>query len=144
MDTYFESNLKGVIKELDRRAAKALLSAGKFVLTEVSLRTPVGQYSTGRVGGRLRVSYGDKYDFKAMEAYIGTNVEYAPFVEYGTGIYAESGNGRKTPWAWEDEAGNWHWTRGMKARPHLRPAFQENLTRIQQLIEREFLDGSDE
>ncbi len=32
-----------------------------------------------------------------MEMQVGTNVEYAPYVELGTGIYAEEGNGRKTP-----------------------------------------------
>lgn len=69
--------------------------------------------------GRLRNSISHARDDNA--AYIGTNVEYAAYVELGTGIYAEEG-GRKTPWSYKDENGEWHRTSGMKPRPYLRPA----------------------
>lgn len=51
---------------------------------------------------------------------VGSNVEYAPYVEVGTGIY--NATGRKTPWSYQDARGIWHTTRGMKARPYLQPA----------------------
>lgn len=54
------------------------------------------------------------------EVYVGTALEYAPYVEFGTGIY--SPDGRKTPWSYEDANGKWHTTRGMPAQPFLRPA----------------------
>lgn len=57
-------------------------------------------------------------------------LEYAPYVEYGTGLFAEGGNGRATPWSYQDEAGNWHTTSGMKPAPFLRPALEENQKRI--------------
>ncbi len=44
-------------------------------------------------------------------AYVGTNVSYAIYHEYGTGIY--SAGGRKSPWAYQDNEGEWHWTRGV-------------------------------
>jgi len=56
---------------------------------------------------------------------IGTNVFYAPYIEYGTGIHAEKGDGRKTPWNWEGTGkkwDGWHRTNGMPAQPFLRPA----------------------
>ena len=56
---------------------------------------------------------------------VGTNVYYAPYIEYGTGIHAENGNGRKTPWNWQGDGekwGGWHRTSGMPAQPFLRPA----------------------
>ena len=28
---------------------------------------------------------------------VGTNVEYAPYVEFGTGLFAANGDGRQTP-----------------------------------------------
>jgi hypothetical protein len=56
---------------------------------------------------------------------IGSNLFYSIYVELGTGIFAEKGNGRKTPWVWKDFNGKWHFTRGMKARPFLRPAVEE-------------------
>ena len=59
-------------------------------------------------------------------------LEYAPYVEYGTGLYAEGGNGRKdVPWAYEDEeTGELIWTAGQKPIPFLRPALYENRTEI--------------
>jgi phage gpG-like protein len=68
------------------------------------------------------------YHFKVSgdQVSIGTNLKYAPYVEYGTGIYAESGNGRKTPWSYFSKKYGWVTTRGMVARPHLRPALDNN------------------
>lgn len=59
-------------------------------------------------------------------------LEYAPYVEYGTGLYAEGGNGRKdVPWAYEDEeTGELIWTAGQKPIPFLRPALYENRAEI--------------
>ena len=53
---------------------------------------------------------------------IGTNVEYAAMVEYGTGIYATNGDGRRTPWVYKDGRGNWHTTSGQKPQPYMYPA----------------------
>jgi HK97 gp10 family phage protein len=74
-------------------------------------------------------------------AVIGTNVAYAPFVEFGTGIKAENGNGRKTPW-WYKYEGNkgdkgWRFTYGSKPQPFLRPAFYGNLQTCKQIIANE-------
>lgn len=62
-----------------------------------------------------------------MEVQVGTNVHYAPYVELGTGIYAEEGNGRKTPWVYRDDEGRWHKTSGMRAQPYLRPAVEKHI-----------------
>lgn len=60
-----------------------------------------------------------------------TELEYAPYVEYGTGLFAENGQGRKTGWAYEDEkTGETIWTRGQKPQPYLRPALNENREKI--------------
>lgn len=63
-------------------------------------------------------------DEKAV--YIGTDVEYAIYNEVGTGIYADSGKGRQTPWAYKDEKGNWHVTKGMTGIHFLRRAVEEH------------------
>ena len=55
-------------------------------------------------------------DEKAV--YIGTNVDYAKWHEFGTGIYAEDG-GRQTPWAYKDREGVWHYTHGVPAKHFL-------------------------
>lgn len=49
-------------------------------------------------------------------------------VEYGTGIHAEGGNGRKdVPWAYKDEkTGELIWTKGQEPQPYMRPALYDN------------------
>lgn len=60
-----------------------------------------------------------------------TPLEYAPYVEYGTGLFAEASNGRKdVPWHYQDDEGNWHSTSGMKPRPFLRPALEDNRVKV--------------
>ena len=49
------------------------------------------------------------------EAIVGSTMENAIWEEFGTGIYAIGGNGRKTPWIYEDEKGNKVFTRGKTA-----------------------------
>ena len=56
---------------------------------------------------------------------IGTNVNYAPYVEFGTGTGSETG-GRQTPWVYMGADGRFHRTSGMAARPFLRPAVRDH------------------
>ena len=51
---------------------------------------------------------------------IGSNEEYAAYVELGTGVYYKGG--RKTPWTYQDDKGQWHITNGQRAQPYLKPA----------------------
>ena len=74
------------------------------------------------------------FEVDGNEGVVYSNLEYAPYVEVGTGIYATKGGGRDTPWAYQDENG-WHTTRGQRAQPFLEPALQQNTTRIQQCFE---------
>ena len=63
------------------------------------------------------------------EGIIFTPLEYAPYVEYGTGLFAEEG-GRNTPWVYKDDKGEWHRTSGQKPQPFMRPALEENREKI--------------
>ena len=55
--------------------------------------------------------------------YIGTNQEYAAYVEFGTGHYSTTGGGTpKTHWAYMGDDGKFHIGKPMKARPYLKPA----------------------
>jgi HK97 gp10 family phage protein len=58
-----------------------------------------------------------------LTAEVTVGVHYAIFVEFGTGIYAVEGNGRKTPWVYySDKLKRFVFTRGMKASPFWMPA----------------------
>ena len=63
-----------------------------------------------------------------------TPLEYAPYIEYGTGLFAEDGDGRKTAWSYQDDEGKWHTTSGMRPQPFMRPALTENKQNIMNSI----------
>ena len=59
------------------------------------------------------------------QSVIGNPLENAIWEEYGTGEYALKGNGRKKPWVYKDERGNWHTTHGKKPLRPLQKAFDK-------------------
>lgn len=89
--------------------------------------------------GQLRNSISHQTDENA--AYIGSNLEYAAYVELGTGIYAEGGGGRPTPLVYQDAKGNWHWKRGNPAQPFLAPAVKDHQQTYRNIIEDELKNG---
>lgn len=63
--------------------------------------------------------------------YIGTNIDYAPYVHQGTGIYAIEGNGRKeVPWVYKGKDGKFHSTKGIKPKPFIYNAMEKNRSKI--------------
>ena len=94
---------------------KALNKSCLAVENEAKKQSPVDT-------GDLRNSI--THEVEDNVGYVGTNKEYAPYVEYGTGIFASAGNGRDTPWSYQDDEGNWHTTIGQKPQPFLNPAAQ--------------------
>jgi HK97 gp10 family phage protein len=87
--------------------------------------------------GELRRSIESRVEENGGElvGVVSTPLEYAPYVEFGTGLFAEDGNGRKdVPWCYQDEKGEWHSTRGQKPQPYLRPALHENKENILRIL----------
>lgn len=82
--------------------------------------------------GNLRNSITHKVVPSEKAVYIGTPVEYAPYIEFGTGVNYEGG--RRTSWVYKDKNG-WHMTNGMKARPYLKPALEEHRSEYQKIFE---------
>lgn len=85
--------------------------------------------------GRLRNSIAHKVVEDEKAVYIGTNVEYGIYVEYGTGIYADNGQGRQTPWFYVDDKGEGHYTRGMKPRHFLKKAVSNHGSHYKSIME---------
>lgn len=86
--------------------------------------------------GALRRSITSKVEANGNEVtgIIYTPLEYAPWVCFGTGLFAEAGNGRQTPWSYQDDEGKWHYTHGQHPQPYLRPALEQNREKVIQLI----------
>ena len=86
--------------------------------------------------GALRNSITSKVEYKGghIEGTIFTPLEYAPYVEYGTGLFAESGGRKDVPWNYQDDKGEWHSTSGQKPQPFMRPAIEDNRNKIIEIL----------
>jgi HK97 gp10 family phage protein len=63
-----------------------------------------------------------------------TPLEYAPYIEYGTGLFASKGGRKNVPWCYQDDEGHWHSTSGMKPRPFMKPALDDNRKQIKEIM----------
>lgn len=68
------------------------------------------------------------------EGVVFTPLEYAPYVEFGTGLFAENGGRSDVPWVYKDDKGNWYTTYGQHPQPYMRPALDENRQKIIQIL----------
>lgn len=132
MTVDFKDNSGAVLSAFHSAVEKALEECGLVAEGYAKKLAPVDT-------GNLRNSISHKVDPEEPAVYIGTNAEYGPYQEFGTGIYTEGG--RDTPWPYQDEKGNWHWTRGNKAQPFLKPAVADHARQYRQIIEQEMKNG---
>ena len=86
--------------------------------------------------GELRRSITSRIDEDGDEirGIVFTPLEYAPYVEYGTGLFAEKGGRKDVPWWYQDDEGEWHKTSGQKPQPYMRPALDENREEILRIL----------
>ena len=86
--------------------------------------------------GELRRSITSRVDGAGLgiEGVVYTPLEYAPYVEFGTGLFAENGGRTDVPWRYQDDKGEWHSTSGMHPHPYMRPALYENRDKIIQTL----------
>lgn len=135
----FQENNKEEIAELARFGiAKALVEIGLKVEKYAKALCPVGTVeSTGKKGyrgGTLRNSITFDVDESKNEVTVGSNVEYAPYVELGTGPYFTP------PPEWEkfdvpspSGIGSGY----VRPRPYLKPAVVEHLQEYKGIFEKE-------
>ena len=112
---------------IDKAMERILAKVGERIRGEAILRAPVdyGQLAGSISWATHRSGDGGKISKPRQKwtLYVGTNVEYAAYVEYGTGLFAEGGEGRKTPWVYYNEKlGRFVRTHGNPPQPYLRPA----------------------
>lgn len=86
--------------------------------------------------GDLRRSIKSKIESRAenLKGIVYTPLEYAPYVEYGTGLFAENGGREDVPWRYKDDKGKWHSTSGQEPQPFMRPALDENREEILRIL----------
>ena len=129
MSIEFEG-LKEVLAMLEepvnpQKLEQALTTACLLVERAAKEKAPKGN-------GELRRSIASKVE--NGEGFVYTPLEYAPYVEYGTGLFAEDGGRTDVPWHYQDDQGEWHTTSGMKPQPFMRPALDENREEIMRIL----------
>ena len=112
--------MKSVRADGGRVLDRALLKGGEKVRGNAVLLCPV---NTGELRNSIRVQL-----ISPGVVVVGTNKEYAIFVEFGTGTKGDPGvpHTSKMEWHWQDEEGNWHTSYGQKAQSFLRAAVGKN------------------
>jgi HK97 gp10 family phage protein len=123
-----------VLKSLERLeqadGLKAALGrACALVERDAKMKAPKGT-------GELRRSITSKVDEQGgdLVGIVYTPLEYAPYVEYGTGLFAEEGGRKDVPWNYQDDEGEWHTTSGQRPQPFMRPALNENREQIIRIL----------
>lgn len=118
--------LNDILQSLDitnpAKIDKALKKACAVVERSAKMKAPKG------TTGELARSITSRTQDGVGEVY--TPLEYAPYVEYGTGLFAEEGGRQDVPWRYQDEKGEWHTTYGQNPQPYMRPALDENRDEI--------------
>lgn len=102
----------GILDEVKR----IVVETAYIILSNAQALAPVDD-------GNLRDSMEVELMPNGLTAIVRVTANYAIYVEYGTGIYAVEGNGRKTPWTYfSDKLGRFVTTEGMKPQPFWDPA----------------------
>lgn len=125
-------NTKKVKAQLDAEFVKKITQACVLAQGAVKLNAPVGKVA----GGELRDTIDFKVDHQGTKIIgaVGSPLIYAPYVEFGTGEFAENGAGRKGGWVYKTPDGKWHFTIGMKPIPFMRNAFRQTKDAVKAIL----------
>ena len=128
MALQFEDNSVKVIDALNQAGIAWLHEAAGELESQVKRNTPVDT-------GQLKASWDYKVEESEQKAVVGSPIENAIWNEFGTGQYALNGDGRKTPWKYQDIKGQWHTTTGKRPVRSLHNAFNALKTKLQTALQ---------
>lgn len=139
MDIRIENDQVPIAKdEVEMAFLRALNIIGMKIEKYAKALCPVGTpESTGRHGyrgGTLRNSITYEVNMDDKSVTVGSNVEYAPYVELGTGPYFTP------PPEWEQfesERGSGIGHSYVRPRPYLRPAIVDHIDELKSVVEKE-------
>lgn len=163
MQIRLEDHSAEVYKELEAACQRALEKCGLAAVNYATKLCPVQQPH----GGTLRDSIDKTVILSEKAVYIGTNVEYATYVEMGTGVYGPAptsgywvyvrgGESKKSNspgkrYTFEEakrivailrrKGLDAHMTDGRKATPFIKPAVANHAEQYQKIIKRELKNG---
>lgn len=106
----FEDNTIEVLGEIEQNINIALEECAGALESRVKRNTRVAK----KHGGDTKNSWKHYVDEERHRAVVGNPKQNVIWEEFGTGEYAIHGDGRIGGWSYQDEDGNWHFTRGKK------------------------------
>lgn len=118
-DAELQAALNQIQQQLPERLSGCVSDACNAIEAEAKSRCPA---NTGTL--RASITSDVSTNGGTVIGIVGTNLEYAPYVHEGTGIYARQGNGRRdVPWVYFDERNQqFVRTKGIKPTPFLEEA----------------------
>ena len=131
MSVEFEDNSVKVKDAIEAAALNWLYEAAGEIQAQAMRNTRVDT-------GKTKQSWEYTVDDGALKATVGSNAENAIWEEFGTGQYALKGNGRKTPWSYQDRNGKWHTTTGKKPTRAFFKAFTMSKSKLKKSYESAF------
>lgn len=128
----FSDELKAKIQH---ECVNWLEEASGEVESQTKKNTKVGHPN----GGKTKGSWEHKVHDGKLEAEVGSRYKNALWEEFGTGIYALNGDGRKNvPWFYKDAEGKGHMTSGKRPRRALFRAYNSLKGKIIRNCQRRF------
>ena len=124
----FTDNRVEVKNALNRALISFLHEASSELASETTRNTRVDT-------GQLKSSWSYSIDEARKESVIGSPLQNAIWEEFGTGEYALNGDGRATPWVYQDRHGQFHLTHGKKPQRTLHNAFETKKGQIKRRLE---------
>ena len=134
MSVEFKDFRKIVLEKIHEQGETFLEEAGGVMEAQVKKNTKVASLA----GGQTKGSWTHVVDPEKMEVTIGSPNINALYEEFGTGIYALHGDGRKTKWVYRTEDGKFYTTVGKKPRRALFRAFENKKNLIIREARRRF------
>lgn len=94
----FCKSLEKATKQILQDIASRMELACLVVERDAKINCPVAIEKGGQLRGSI--THNIEVTPRTITGSVFSPVDYAPYVEKGTGIYAKDGNGRKTPWVY--------------------------------------------
>ena len=120
-----------VFKDFSKIVLQKIQETGEIFLEEMGGEVEAQtKQNTKADTGKTKGSWEHRVNADKMEVQIGSRYKNALWEEFGTGIYALNGDGRKTKWVYRTEDGKYHTTVGKKPRRALFRAYQSKKNTI--------------
>lgn len=129
----FKSNTRRVKSDMEQASLAGMEAALLMIQSAVKAGTPTMTSALkNSINRKIKQSGG------RIEGQVGTPLMYGIYVEFGTGEFAQNGNGRKGGWVYQDPSGEWFFTWGQAPQHFMRDGFRQNKNQVKEILGKEY------